>query len=245
MKKTLFCLIFLGIFAQSRSQAVSYDTVAVMILDHMSSILGELSSCSFRLNVTADIADPESGTITTHEISDVSFYGPDKMFVSIKGGEKGHRGYWYNGQKLIWYSFNENNFVVVDAPDNIVEMIDTINSTYGIEFPAADFFYPTFTDDLINRSENIFYKGKTNLDGQDCFHIVAKNQEMIIQFWITNNAMFLPLKFLINYTVKTNMQRYEATFSNWQINPELPPSMFEFTPPPSARQVSVAAAESN
>jgi hypothetical protein len=247
MKKTLICCIFLGMFAPVQSQSASYDTVAIMILDHMSNILGELSSCSFRLNTSTDISDPESGIITTYEISDASFYGPDKMLVKIKGG-KGHRGYWYNGQKLIWYSFDENNFVVVDAPDNIVDMIDTIHSTYGFVFPAADFFYPSFTDDLINNSEynseNIIYKGTTYLDGQECFHILARNTEMNVQFWIANNPMFLPVKFLINYANKTNVQRYEATFSNWQINPELPPTMFEFTPPPSAKQVSIVPRKS-
>jgi hypothetical protein len=238
MKKLLFCVLFLGLFSQVRSQEKKYDTIAIVILDHMSAILGDLNSCRFKLDVESDISDAESGIVTNHETSDISFSGPDKMLMHVQG-DKGHRGYWYNGKTLTWYSFTENNYVVINAPDNTIAMIDSVNNTYGIDFPAADFFYPTFTDDLIGQSENISYMGKTRLNDKSCLQIVAKNKEMVMQFWISDEALFLPIKMVIVYNDKSRVRRYEATFSDWQINPELPSAMFEFALPPGANQVAI------
>lgn len=238
MKKLILALIVFGWIFPAHSQEKSYDTTAAVIFDHMSKILGELKSCSFDLKVARDTPDDECGMIAHHEISNISFYGPDKMLMNIRGS-KGHRGYWYNGSQLVWYSYDENNYVALEVPDNTIDMIDTVYETYGIEFPAADFFYPGFTDDVIIDYDNIYYKGKTNIEGKDCFHIIAKNKEMVVQFWISDDALFLPYKMLINYYKNSNIGRYEATFYNWHINPELPLTMFEFNPPPLARLVSI------
>jgi hypothetical protein len=238
MKKLLFCLIFLGFFLPARTQEKSYDTLAIVILDHMSAIIGDLSSCRFRLTAETDVNDPILGPVTTHEVSNVWFSGPSKMLMEI-WGDKGHRAYWYNGHKLTWYSFTENNYVVIKAPGNTIPMIDSVNETYGIEFPAADFFYPTLTDDLIQNSDYISYNGRTRIDGQTCYQIVAMNADMTVQIWISDEVQFLPVKMVINYTGKSRNLRYEASFSDWQINPVLSDAMFEFAIPPGAHQVSI------
>ncbi|MEI7724007.1 MAG: DUF2092 domain-containing protein [Bacteroidota bacterium] len=238
MRKLFICLLFIGLFTPARSQEKTYDTIAVVILDHMSAILGDLSSCRFKLDVETDLSDPDLGVITNHETSDVSFSGPDKMLMHIHG-DKGHRGYWYNGKMLTWYSFSENNYVIIEAPDNIIAMFDTINKTYGIDFPAADFFYPTLTDDLIDQCDLITFQGKTQLNDKTCLQIVAKNKEMTVQFWVSEEAMFLPMKMVISYNENSHIRRYEATFSDWQINPGLPDTMFDFSLPPGAHEVSI------
>jgi len=238
MKKILLFLFFAGLFSPVQSQEKSYDTIAVVILDHMSAIVGDMVSCRFNLDVETDLADPDLGLITNHETCDVAFDGPDKMLMHIRG-DKGHRGYWYSGKSLTWYSFTENNYVVIDAPDNTIAMIDTINSLYGIDFPAVDFFYPTFTDDLISQCDYIAFKGKTRLMDKSCLQIVARNEKMTMQFWISDEMMFLPVKMVIDYNEKSQIRRYEATFSNWQINPGFPQPMFEFAIPTGARPISI------
>jgi hypothetical protein len=153
-------------------------------------------------------------------------------------GDKGHRGFWYNGWQFVYYSFDENNYALVDVPPTIIATIDTINQTYGIEFPAADIFYPTFVDNILNNFESIVFLGKKQLDDQECFYVMVSNDNMSVQFWIANDAYNLPRKFIIVYKKEGNKQ-YEATFSNWQLNPDIPAAIFEFLPPPAAAKVTL------
>ncbi|HNS18595.1 MAG TPA: DUF2092 domain-containing protein [Bacteroidales bacterium] len=237
MKKIVLFLTGLTICMSAWTQEPRVDTVAVMIIDRMATVIGELNSCSFTLNTTMDVNDPDFGLIKRTWTDEVYLVGPDKMHLQTHG-DKGNRGFWYNGWQAVTYSFDENNFATIEAPDNLIAMIDTINHHYGIEFPAADFFYPTFTDDLLANFDTIVFLGKKKLNGRECFHILVSNQAISVQMWFTGDAFTLPQQFVIRYKNEENRQ-YEATFSNWQLNPEIPAAVFEFTPPPAAREVSI------
>jgi hypothetical protein len=230
-----FSCLIVSLFGSAQTPSV--DTVAVMILNRMSNVIGELYSCSYKLSTSVDVKDFRYGTVKQSATDEVYLVGPDKMLVHSYG-EKGHRGFWYNGEKLVYYSFDENNYATIAAPPTIIETIDTVNKDYGIEFPAADFFYPTFTDDILAQYDNVVYLGKKQIDSQECFHIMASNKETSIQFWIANDAFNLPKKFIITYKNKENME-YEATFSDFVLNHEIPYSVFEFQPPPMAVSVDI------
>ena len=233
-------LLFILIWSLSASaQETKYDTAAIFILDHMSDVIGDLSSCSYTLRTSVDDLSSEGlGLVTHFSTHEVMLEGPNKMQVN-SNGDKGHRGYWYNGEQLAFYSYDENNYSILEAPSTILETIDTLHAWYGIDFPAADFFYPTFTDDLIGHSDKIVYLGKSMIEGKACFRILATNKETITQLWISDDALTLPYKLLIIYKGKENGGQYEATFTNWLINPELPFSVFEFLPPPEASEIEM------
>ena len=63
---------------------------------------------------------------------------------------------------------------------------------------------------------------------------------MEVQYWISNDAYFLPKRYLIIYKDKENMQ-FEGTFSDWKLNPDIPDTVFEFNPPPKANQIKIMA----
>jgi hypothetical protein len=234
MKKYFLILTCLTISLFVSAQTRKVDTVAVMILNRMADIIGDLKSCSFNLSTSSDVSDYENGTIKQTGNHEVYLVGPDKMLVHSYG-DKGHRGFWYNGEKTTYYSFDENNYATVETPNDIISTIAFLNLNYGIEFPAADFFYPTFTDDVLDQYKNIVYMGMSVIEGKECFHILASNEHQSVQFWISNDAYSLPKKFVIIYK-NTDMQ-YEATFCNWVLNQEIPNSMFEFMPPPQAAEI--------
>lgn len=239
MNKILFILIItlpLHLYAQESR----YDSSAILLLDKMSAVIGDLQSCSLTVNTSNDVIDVEFGLIKHFSVHQVYFSGPDKMLVDSQG-EKGHRGFWYNGNQLAYYSYTENNYAVIETPPTILATIDTVNKTYGIEFPAADFFYPSFTDDLMRNSDEIVFVGKSIINDKDCFHIIAKSSAMSVQIWISDDALFLPVKMVIVYYDVNPNQQYEATFSNWQLNPLLPNAMFEFTPPVGADKLKLIA----
>jgi hypothetical protein len=239
MKKILFMLpsLLMGftVFAQPKT-----DSLAVIIFDQMSHIIGDLNSVDFTVETRNDVIDPFFGPVSNFSVNQVVFDGPDKMYVNLNG-DKGHRSYWYNGEFLVYYSFNENNFAIIETPPTTIETIDSINLNYGVDFPAADFFYPSFTEDLIAASTELIYTGKNIVEAKECFHIVSKQKDMTVQFWIENSVLFLPVKMLIMYKSENQDLQYEATFKEWKINPELPVSMFNFLPPPGAREIKIQA----
>lgn len=232
-------LIFMQAHAQEKSQNEQVDPVAVLILDKMSDLIGDLQSCSFEISTRQDVDDPDHGWVTEHYKSTLMFDGPNKMHMHRKG-EKGQEGFWYNGEEVSYYSYEQNNFVHIPAPETTLATIDTLNMVYGTEIPAADFFYPAFTDDLLAAFPTILYLGKKLVDGDESFHIKASNDDMEVQFWISDKAYKLPVRYSIVYKDRSNMQ-YESHFTNWDLNPVIPPSLFDFMPPKNAKPIKILA----
>lgn len=76
------------------SQEANSDASAVMILDRMTSVIGELESCSFTLESSNDVEVYPYGLVKQFTHSEVYLVGPDKMLVQSRGKD-GHVGYWY------------------------------------------------------------------------------------------------------------------------------------------------------
>lgn len=245
--KKLLLLISIFFFTQTQTQAQAQETskddlvdpVAVLILDTMSDLIGDLESCTFNVSTRQDVMDPDQGWITEHSTATIMFDGPDKMHVH-RNGEKGQEGFWYNGEEVSYYSHDQNNFVRIPAPETTLATIDTLNIQYGTEIPAADFFYPAFTDDLLEAFPTILYLGKKPLGGEDCYHIKASNDDMEVQIWISDKVYKLPVHYSIVYKDKSYMQ-YESHFTDWNLNPVIPASVFDFMPPKNAKPIKILA----
>lgn len=236
--KYLLPLFFTGMVAIAQPREV--DPAAVLILDKMSTLIGQLQSCNYTLSTSTDVEDYPYGLVKNYGYAEVYMAGPDKMVVHTHQNDH-HKGYWYNGDSLTYYSFDENNYVKIPTPNTILKTIDSLKATYEIDFPAADFFYPTFTDDILNNFDQLHYIGEDVIDHQNCFHLKAENKDMAVQIWIANESFTHPVQVVIAYKGKENTPRYEAKFENWEVNPVLPNAMFEFTPPAGARLIAIMA----
>ena len=238
-KKILFIVFTLCLFKLSvNAQLPKIDTVAVSILDRMSAVLGELNSCSVTVKSNYDINSKQFGLIKHSDEELLYLHGPDKLLVKADG-DKGNHTLLYNGKKFTIYSLDKNQYGEIDTKSTLLDMIDSVNKVYGIEFPASDFFYPGFVDDIISESKTLAFLGMTRVNDKDCYHIAGTAKDKTFQFWISDDAYYLPLKMVIVYTNKQNNPQYEATLTNWQINPDLPAAIFEFVAPPNAKKIKL------
>jgi len=214
------------------------DTVAVAVLDRMSKVIGELGSCSFTVKANYDISSRDLGLIKHSDEEQLFLHGPDKLLWKTDG-DRGSRDFYFDGKQLSYYSHDKNQYGQIDASMNIVEMIDTVNKLYGIDFPAADFLYPTFVDDILSESKELAYLGLTRVEGKECYHIAGRTADKTFQFWISDDAFSLPLKLVIVYTSREMNPQYEAILTDWQVNPNLPDALFDFSIPHKATRVKL------
>jgi hypothetical protein len=240
MTKKLLIFLFSVVITAGHLQAQTrrIDTVAVAILDKMSAIIGQLSSCSVNIRSNYDVNSKELGLIKHSDEQQLFLHGPNQLLLKSEG-DQGSRDFYFDGKTLSYYSMDKNQYGQIEAPVNVIEMIDTVNKLYGIEFPGADFFYPTFVDDILSESKTVVYLGLTKVDGKECYHIAGATQDKTYQFWISDDAFSLPMKMVIIYTNKDMHPQFEATLSDWQVNPSLPDALFTFTIPHRARKVKL------
>ena len=241
-RKLLFLVGFVIMSITTKAQTQRIDSTAVYLLNRTSVTFQDIKSCSFTAVTTYDIPSESLGLIK-HAITDkVAIKFPNKMKVTSTG-DKGNRGLWYNGKKVNYYSLDNNTYGFVTAPASVIETIDEVSKKFGIEFPAADFFYETFLDDLKAEKGNLIYLGKTIIDDKECFHIAGADKNKSFQFWIGSDDFFLPVKMVIVYSNDKDKPQYEAVYKDWVVNPDFPDYMFEFAAPPKAVKVPLKERE--
>ncbi|MBL8006390.1 MAG: DUF2092 domain-containing protein [Ignavibacteria bacterium] len=234
--KSLLLLITIFSFVKSETVYSQYDSTALMIVRKMSSFISDLNSCSYKLETQYDVFNYDIGLVKHSEVSEVWMKGSNKFFVK-KRGDKGEKDIYYDGWNLTSYSYNKNQYATAPAPATTMETIEEFSKKYGIEFPAADVFYPDLAGDIMNSSRKLYYLGITEIEGTQCFHIAWKTDKMIIQLWIEKDKFYLPAKMSIVYSDEQGSPQYEAVFKDWVVNPVLPDGMFDFSVPPSAVKI--------
>ena len=238
MKKVFLLYVVLIIpFLGFTQKVKEIDSTAVYILDQMSDLIGDLQSVTFKTTTSTDKLNDKGHIVTHYSTSEVSMVGPDKLIAKTRSDKGGH-GYWYNGEYLSYYSYAENNYLTLEAPDNIISMVDDMHTRFDFKFPAMDFFYPSFTDDIIESFDTIQYVGKRTIEEEECYQIMAINNEMHVQLWVSEDKNFLPMKMKIIYKNQNNLH-YTTTFTSWVLNPQIPETIFEFLPPPNAKLISI------
>jgi hypothetical protein len=241
MKKKMFLMIAVcALVVQIKAQATRVDTVAVSILDKMSAMIGSLNSCSVTVRSNYDITSRRLGLIKHSDEQQLFIHGSDKLLVR-SDGDRGTKYIYYDGKMLTYYSFDKNQYAQIAAPSTVMETIDTMNKVYGIEFPAADLFYPSFVDDILSEATNLRYLGTTKVGEKECFHIAGTAKDKTFQFWIANDAYDLPVKIVIVYTSKEMDPQFEATLTDWKVNPDLPDALFDFSAPPKAKKIKLVS----
>ena len=240
MKKLIlsFTLLIIPFLGQAQ-EAKKIDSVAVSLLDRMGDVIGELESCTYNLDITIDKLNIDNNIVKYHGSSSVSLEGPDKLVIRAKG-DGGDHGFWYNGEYFTYYSFNDNTYVTIESSDGIVDVTNAMEDAFGFKFPAMDFFSPTFTDDILKNFDTIQFLEMKTINGQDSFHLLLTNENINVQIWISNDIQMLPSQIVIIYK-KENNKQFHGTFSDWQLNPEIPNKLFDFSPPPSAKLISILA----
>ena len=236
LKTGLLLLIATLTFAQcTQKNSKEYDTRAIKELDILSETIGKLNSCSYTIEVNKHekSSDDNWQSVTTKH--DVYMRGPSKLYIHTNI-ESDNKGYWYNGNQLAYYSYSQNIYDTVSISGNIIEAIDFIHKKFDIDFPAADFFYPTFTDDIINNNDKVYFVGEEKIEESICFLIQASNKKELINIWIDVSTN-LPHK--LEIFSNNNRSVYEAQFLNWKINPNLPDEIFNFTPPSNSKKVAL------
>lgn len=230
-KGILYSVLAILFFVSCNSSVEGeYDSRAVESLDKLSEVIGNLSSLSYTVSSYSVTKD----SVETRKLSDVYLKGSDKMFIENSGFE-GNKSFWYDGETFSYFLFDKNEYDILDAPDGTLKLIDSIHSKYGIFFPAADFLYPTLTDDILGNYDSLFFADAERIEDIDCVLLEANNDENTVLVWI-DKKLNLPVRMQITSKSAKNIY-YEAVYSNWKLNPELPDIMFEFQPPSGSTQV--------
>ena len=233
---SILILSAIVLFSCSGNKEGFYEEDAIKALDNLTEVIGQLKSCSFTLN-TMDSKSTNNEAEPERKAYDIYMRGSDKMHYYSEGNDQ-RIGHWYNGEELSVFNFNTDEYDIMDAPSTLVETIDLFHKDFRITFPAADFFYPSLTDDLIEHFDTITTVGTRMVEDVECVEINATNNNVDVYILIEKSTN-LPKALALYYQGDRKGEQFISVFSNWRQDPNLPDDIFKFSPPENATKGSL------
>ena len=224
-----------GGLAQDKAAEPAVEPAAIEALDRMAAFLRTLQE--FRLTATISIDDViEGGQLV--ETSGRAVYlvrRPDRFRVELTT-DKSERVFYYNGKTVTQFSPALGYYSIFEAAPTISETLDIAQDEYDIELPVVDLFY--WGTDQSNSKEltAAFSAGESRISGETCNHYAYRAEVTDFQVWIRKHGDPLPCRMVIVTTDDPARPRYAASFE-WDLDPLIGDTAFEFAPPPGAERI--------
>ncbi len=233
----IFSLIFMMYACNSGNTSLKkQDEKAILLLQQVQEAVQKMDKKSFTVTVDEEKLNSEGKVINEHAVNLVKAISPNKFLVDHVG-DKANFTYVYNGEYFTYYSIDDNNYVTLEAPATTAAMIDSMHNNFGFKFPAGDFFYPSFKEDIEEYFNKIQLKGNESIDDEVCEKIIAKNKEVDVKIWISEETS-LPKKLEVVYKNENNIT-YSAVFNDWDLSPDFDDLVFDFVAPENSRLIRI------
>jgi len=157
---------------------------------------------------------------------------PSKMSAEVDSDRK-QRQFYYDGKTFTLFGERVGYYAQVPAPPTIREMLEWVESHYGIELPLLDLFAWGTENADESAILGAIDVGPSNVLGVETEHYAFRQSDVDYQLWIEPGASPLPRKYVIT-TLTEPSQPQHVMLLTWTLNPTLDDAAFEFVPPPGA-----------
>jgi hypothetical protein len=132
----------------------------------------------------------------------------------------------------------ENVYATVAKPGSVDEAMAYFVQDLDMRLPLAELLNSHLAQDLPERVRVADYVESSSIAGVPCDHLALRGDEADLQLWVAQGQQPLPRRLVITYRQADGRPQFWAQFSDWNLAPEVPDSLFAFTPPTGAAQIA-------
>ena len=214
------------------------DKEALEILKEATDYLSGLEQFHLKGDKTEDVVQESGQKLQFSSSFEVSLKRPDRIFNSRMDDDGIMHRFWYDGKTATMYDEGKKVYGQIRVPETIDDMLDYLETVMKFPFPLADLFY----NDLSHLSDSPL-SGKfvdvSYLEGIACDHLAFRSASVDWQFWVDRGEKPLFRKIVITYKELPGTPQLSARLSEWNIQPSLSDTLFQFSVPEGAQRIQV------
>lgn len=207
------------------------DGAAVLLLERMGTALAGASQLAFEAEVRRDERVAGRPLVELQQRVRVLASRSGGFWLETSG-QGGGSQVWYDGSAVTVMDGERKVYASSGAPPGLEAALDYTAQVLGVELPLADFVYGDLAAGPPGMGE-MRYVGPAMVRGWSCHQIAVDSPGASWQIWIEDGPTPLPRKLVVTLRGEGS-PRYSATFVRWNLAPDLPRGVFEFTPPEGA-----------
>jgi hypothetical protein len=231
--------------AQAQTQAVvtpgPVSPEARAILMRMADFVAKAPSYSVNVRDNYDAYQESGQKLEFNEVRKITLVRPDRVRVEVEESNGTKHVVTFDGKNLTMATPSLNIYAQAQGPRTIDEAVVYFVRDLGMKLPFAVLFLTTAQKELEQRTRSLDYIEKTNILGTPAHHLAGRTESVDYQVWIADGERPLPLRLVLTYIQEPGQPQFRAQFSDWNLAPQAPSSMFVFTPSPEMHRITFLA----
>jgi hypothetical protein len=224
------------------NQASAVDLESLAILKKATDYLTGLPQFRCKGYKEVDAVQESGQKVQFFSSYDVHLKRPNRIFVSRTDDDGIMRRFWYDGKTATMYDEGEKVFGQMQVPETIDEMLDYLETVLESPPPLADILYNDLSF-LAERALSGAYLGISFIQNIACDHLAFRGESVDWQIWIDRSEKPLFRKIVITYKELPGEPQLSAHLEEWNVAPQLPDTLFQFSIPEGARRIPIVRSQ--
>jgi hypothetical protein len=217
------------------------DEQAMAILKRMADFLAQAQRFSVMADIGFDVVQDSGEKIEFGESRKIVIRRPDHARIDITSRDGSTSGFLFDGKDIAVFNTRENVYATAAKPGSLDEAIDYFINDLDMRFPLAELLSSKLAETLAKKVRAAYYVGQESIADVPCDHLALRGDQADMQLWIPQDAQPLPRRLVITYKDAAGQPQFWAQFGDWNLSPEVPDSLFVFTPPEGAAKIAFAS----
>ncbi len=225
----------------SAAEPEDSEARALAVLKQSADYVSKAKRFRLRAELSFDVVQADGEKIQFGAMRTLTVRRPDRAYVEGRRRAGDRKDLYIDGQTVTLYDPDQRAFAAAKIPGTLDTVLDYLIDEVGVPAPLADFLYSDLYAVLEERIESGMYLGTSILEGVRCHHLAFRGTDLDWQIWTEDGDRPLPHRIVLTYKTYEGSPQFRARLLEWDLAPEVPDSLFVFTPPPGAQQVPFVA----
>jgi hypothetical protein len=225
---------------EDRTAAPEIEEKAMTILKRMAEFLSQAQRFSVTVEVGSDVVQDWGQKVEFGETRKIVVRRPDRARINTVKRDGTVSDFVFDGKEIAVSHVQDKVYATAAKPGTLDEAIAYFVNDLDMRLPLGELLTSNLPKILQDRVKSVYYVEQAAIAGVPCDHLALRGDRVDLQFWIAQGDQPLPRRMVITYTREEGQPQFWAQFSEWNLSPEVPDSLFVFTPPDGAMKIAFA-----
>jgi hypothetical protein len=236
---TLFVVFLWASIAPSA--VLAEDDRAAARLEAMANFLARAERLSVTIESVYDVVQDSGQKVQFGERRVVTLRRPDRARVDVTRRDGARRGVLFDGNQLAVFDLDQKVYATVSKPGTVDAAFDYFVDGLDMRLPLRELLKTDLPGQLKGVLGSARLVGEEQLDGVATDHVAFRGDRADVQLWIRRDGDPLPKRVVLTYRLAEGQPQFEADLDGWNFAPDVPDTLFTFTPAAGAEQIPVLA----
>jgi hypothetical protein len=221
------------------SVVLGEENRAAARLEAMAGFLAKAQRLSVTIDSAYDVVQDSGEKIQFGERRVVTLRRPDRARIDVIRRDGSRRGVLFDGTQLAVFDLDAKVYTTVSKPGTVDAAFDYFVNELNMNVPLHEFLKTDLRRQLKDVLGSARLVAEEQLGGVATDHVAFRGDKADVQLWIPRDGDPLPKRIVITYRLAEGQPQFEADLSAWNLAPDVPDTLFTFTPSAGAEQIPV------